>query len=86
MASAEVVNAATDPVSIPGPSASKPTMLLALIVVALIIGLALAFLVEYLDDRIRSAHEVENLLQLPVYGEIPPAPAPGKERARPSAA
>lgn len=84
--SAEIVNAASAPATIPGPSANKPTTLLALIVVGLIIGLALAFLIEYLDDRIRSAHEVENLLQLPVYGEIPPAPAPGKERTRPTAA
>ena len=86
-ASAQVVGSATDPASIPGSSANKPTLLLVLLVVALVIGLALAFLIEYLDDRIRSASEVENLLQLPIYGEIPTAPAPGKdkERARPVA-
>ena len=86
LASAEVVNAASDPAAAPGPSANKPVILLALIAVALVIALALAFLIEYLDDRIRSAYEAENLLQLPVYGEIPHAPAPGKERTRPSAA
>jgi capsular polysaccharide biosynthesis protein len=84
-AAAQVVGSATDPATIPGPSANKPTLLLVLIVVALVIGLALAFLIEYLDDRIRSVGEVENLLQLPVYGEIPAAPAPGKERARAAA-
>ncbi len=82
--SAQVVSAASDPATIPGPSASKPTLLLVLVIVALVIGLALAFLIEYLDDRIRSTGEVENLLQLPVFGEIPRAPAPGKERARSS--
>jgi capsular polysaccharide biosynthesis protein len=86
LASAEVANAATDPIAAPGPSANKPVILLALIAVALVIGLALAFLIEYLDDRIRSAYEAENLLQLPVYGEIPHAPVPGKERTRSSAA
>ena len=86
VASAALASAATDPTTIPGPSANKPTLLLVLLVVALVIGLALAFLIEYLDDRIRSSGEVENLLQLPVFGEIPPAPAPGKERARSSSA
>jgi capsular polysaccharide biosynthesis protein len=84
MPSAEVASSPSDPVATPGPSANKPLILLALIAVALVIGLALAFLIEYLDDRIRSAYEAENLLQLPVYGEIPHAPVPGKERTRPS--
>ena len=80
------MSAASDPATIPGPSANKPTLLLVLVIVALVIGLALAFLIEYLDDRIRNVGEVENLLQLPIYGTIPPAPAPGKERSHSSSA
>jgi len=33
---------------------------------------------EMPDDRIRSKDEVEQLLQLPCFGEIPPASTPGK--------
>jgi len=86
VASAQLVSAASDPAPVPGPSANKPALLLVLVIVALVIGLALAFLIEYLDDRIRNAGEVENLLQLPIYGTIPPAPAPGKERSHSSSA
>ena len=75
---ARIVNSATAPVTVAGSSASKTTLLAALVIVGLIIGLALAFLIEYLDDRIRRANDVVQLLQLPVYGEIPHAPAPGQ--------
>jgi protein tyrosine kinase modulator len=60
----------------------RKTRLLAILLVGLIVGIALAFLVEYLDDRIRSSQEVVQLLQLPIYGEIPPAPAPGQPKPR----
>jgi protein tyrosine kinase modulator len=63
----------SDPVLVAGPSAHEPILLLVLLLLALIIGIALAFLIEYLDDRIRSREEVIQLLQLPVYGEIPRA-------------
>lgn len=36
-----------------------------------LLGLGLAFLLEYLDDRIRSRREVEEILQWPIVGEIP---------------
>lgn len=75
---ARVVTGATAPITIAGSSASKPTLLAALVLVGLIIGIALAFLIEYLDDRIRRANDVVQLLQLPVYGEIPHAPSPGQ--------
>ena len=71
-AAARVVNAASQPTATA--PASKTTTLLLLLLIGLIIGIALAFLVEYLDDRIRSTTEVTRLLQLPVYGEVPPAP------------
>jgi hypothetical protein len=76
--SAQVISDASDVALVAGPSANKPALLLALLLVACIVALALAFLVEYLDDRIRSKDEVEQLLQLPCFGEIPPAPIPGK--------
>jgi capsular polysaccharide biosynthesis protein len=75
---ARVVTGATAPITTAGSSASKPTLLAALMLVGLIIGIALAFLIEYLDDRIRRANDAVQLLQLPVYGEIPHAPSPGQ--------
>lgn len=45
----------------------------------LIFGLALAFLLHYLDDTLHDRGEAERLTGLPVLGEIPP---PGKERLR----
>ncbi|MBE3559372.1 MAG: hypothetical protein IMW89_09120 [Ktedonobacteraceae bacterium] len=73
-ATAKIISSATEPVVVAGPSGNRPLLLLVLLFVALIIGIALAFLVEYLDDRIRSREELVQLLQLPVYGEIPPVP------------
>lgn len=77
--SAQIVSAASDPALVAGPAANKPLLLLVLILLALVIGVALAFLIEYLDDRIRSRDEIIQLLQLPVYGEIPRSP--GKARS-----
>ena len=77
--SARVVSDATDPAKIPGSSVSKQTVLVILLLVALIVGIALAFLVDYLDDRIRGKDDVQQLLQLPVYGEVPRAPSVGRE-------
>lgn len=39
--------------------------------VGLALGLALAFLLHYLDRTIRTRHEVEELLDLPILAEIP---------------
>jgi hypothetical protein len=77
--SAQVIGTPSDPTLVAGPAANKPGLLLALLLIACIIAIALAFFVEYLDDRIRSKEEVEQLLQLPCLGEIPPAPTPGKD-------
>jgi capsular polysaccharide biosynthesis protein len=63
---------------VPGTSASKVTQLILLVLVALIIGIALAFLLDYLDDRIRTKDEVAHLLELPIYAEVPSAPTPGR--------
>ena len=75
---AKVITPATAPTTVSGSAASKPTLLIALVLVGLIIGIALAFLIEYLDDRIRRANDAAQLLQLPIYGEIPRAPSPGQ--------
>jgi len=71
---AEIVSDATVPKIDTAAGGSKTALLLALFVVAIIIALALAFLVEYLDDRIRNTDDVVRLLQLPVYGEVPRLP------------
>ncbi len=76
--SARVISAASVPGKVPGSSASKLTLLILLVVVALAIALALAFLLDYLDDRIRTKEDVTDLFQLPVYGEVPHAPTPGR--------
>ncbi len=80
VAVARVLSNATDPTTIPGTS-GKTLQLLLLLLVALVAGIALAFLVDYLDDRIRSKEEVTNLLQLPIFGEVPRPPAPGRTRS-----
>ncbi len=79
---AKVILNATDAATIAGSQASKPTLLLVLILVALLIGIALAFLIEYLDDRIRKTDDVVQLLQLPIYGEVPHTPSPGNAKQR----
>jgi capsular polysaccharide biosynthesis protein len=61
-------------------------LLLVLVLVALVIGIALAFLIDYLDDRVRSKEDVEQLLQLPVYGQVPRVPSIGNGTARRSSA
>lgn len=76
--SARVISAASIPGIVPGSSASKVTLLVLLVVIALAIAIALAFLLDYLDDRLRTKEDVTNLFQLPVYGEVPHAPTPGR--------
>jgi capsular exopolysaccharide synthesis family protein len=43
--------------------------------IGLVLGLCVAFLQEYLDDRVTSPDEVERTLALPVLGYIPMVPA-----------
>jgi len=42
-------------------------------VIGLLIGIGLAFLIDYLDPSVRTREEAERLLSLPVVGEIPRA-------------
>ncbi|HLI07947.1 MAG TPA: hypothetical protein VKV40_15365 [Ktedonobacteraceae bacterium] len=79
--SATVISNATPASAVPGPESNKKTFLLLLLLVGLLIGIALAFLADYLDDRIRDKNEVAQLLQLPVYGDIPRPPVAGKSES-----
>jgi capsular polysaccharide biosynthesis protein len=49
---------------------SNNNKLLIAVVGGLIVGIGLAFLLESLDDRIRSSQEIELLLGLPVLGKV----------------
>ena len=40
---------------------------------ALFVALGLAFLLDYLDDRLRDRRQIETFLGAPVLGEIPAA-------------
>jgi capsular polysaccharide biosynthesis protein len=43
--------------------------------VGLFVGLLLAFLLDYLDPRVRSAEEIEAMLGVPVLAQVPEGPA-----------
>ncbi len=75
---ARIISSASNPGAVPGTSASKLTVLVLLVLIALALGIALAFFLNYLDDRIRRKEDLTHLFALPVYGEIPRAPAPGQ--------
>jgi capsular exopolysaccharide synthesis family protein len=54
------------------PFAPRRTLTVALsLLLAFCFGLGLAFLIEYLDDSVRSAQDIENLLHLPSVAMIP---------------
>jgi hypothetical protein len=78
---ARVINQTGNISTVTSTSTTKTSLLLALLVVGLILGIALAFLVEYLDDRIHDSSEVVQMLQLPIYGEVPRAPTLGHSQA-----
>jgi capsular polysaccharide biosynthesis protein len=79
--SARVITAAPDPISVPGSSSNKVLLFLLMLLVALALGIALTFLLDYLDDRIRSNDEVTQLLGIPIYAVLPHAPSPGRSRS-----
>jgi len=81
--SARVISAASDSITVAGSSSNKLTLYFLMLLVALALGIALTFLLDYLDDRIRSKDDVTQLLGIPVCAVIPRAPSPG--RTRPSA-
>ncbi len=72
---ARVISSASTPVAATGTQSHKLLLLLLLLLVALIIGIALAYLIETLDDRLYSAEAAARLTGLPVIGEISPRKA-----------
>ncbi len=81
--SARVVSPADDPIVTPGGApATKKTTLLLVVLVAIVLGIALAFLADYVDDRVRGKEEIADLLHLPVIGEVPAAHQSGQGQTR----
>ena len=78
---ARVISDASDSVSVAGSSANKFTLYMLMLLVALVLGIALTFLLDYLDDRIRTKEEVTELLGIPIYAVIPRTPTPGHRRS-----
>ena len=76
--SARLVSSASGPATIAALTSSKEELYLVLEVVALALGLALVFLLEYLDDRIHEKEQVASLLGLPMLGSVPSTPGPGR--------
>jgi succinoglycan biosynthesis transport protein ExoP len=55
-----------------GPSKPKPMLnMLLSVVVGLIVGVGLAFFLEYLDTSVKTMEDVENFLQVPVLAVVP---------------
>jgi capsular polysaccharide biosynthesis protein len=56
----------------PSPIKPKPLLNIAIaLVVGLMAGVGVAFLLEYLDNTIKTEEDIQNVLQLPVLGVIP---------------
>jgi len=63
------------------PVAPRRTLIVALsLVLSLGFGVGLAFLIEYLDDSVRSTEDIENLLHLPSVAVIPQVGAAARRR------
>jgi capsular polysaccharide biosynthesis protein len=76
--SARVISSATSTATVAGTANSKVALLIALLLVSLAVAIAVTFLLDYLDDRLRSKEQVTHLLQLPVLGDLPRVPTPGR--------
>ena len=48
-----------------------PYIVLGSAIIGLLVGIGLAFLLDYIDPSVRSREEAEDVLRLPVLGEIP---------------
>jgi protein tyrosine kinase modulator len=79
--SARVITAAPDSITVAGSSSNKLTLYFLMLLVALALGIALTFLLDYLDDHIRSKDDVTQLLGIPIYAVLPRAPSPGRTRS-----
>lgn len=78
---ARIISAPTDPITVAGTSSNKLTLYAIMLLAAFVLAIALIFLLDYLDDRIRSKDEVNQLLGIPIYAVIPRAPSPGRTRS-----
>jgi len=59
-------------VPVPDPvKPNKPMVIIAGVVVGLVVGVGLAFFIEYLDTSVKTIDDVERALQAPVLGVIP---------------
>jgi len=81
LVTARVITDATDSITAAGTSSNKILLYILMLLVALAIGISLTFLLNYLDDRIRSKDDVTQLLGIPIYAVIPRAPSPGRSRS-----
>ncbi|WP_428909855.1 YveK family protein [Niallia sp. Krafla_26] len=55
----------------PSPVQPKPLLNIAIaLVIGLMLGIGVAFLLEYLDNTIKSEQDIERLLQVPVLGSV----------------
>jgi tyrosine-protein kinase len=70
-----------EPASVPGsPVSPRPVRNTALAaIVAILLGIALAFFVERLDRRLRSPHELEELTGLPLLTSVPASAFPNNQ-------
>lgn len=71
---AAVIKAAEVPTAPVEPTPSRTAVLAA--VVGLLIGLGAAFLLDYLDDKVRSEDDLERLTERPVLSVVPVDPPP----------
>lgn len=78
---ARVISAATDSITVVGSATNKLTLYVLMLLVAIVLGIALTFLLDYLDDRIRTKEEAAELLGIPIYAVIPGTPSPGYTRS-----
>lgn len=69
--SAEIVSPATLPTSPVEPKLSRKVAFA--LTIGILLGAALAFLVEYLDDSLRSKQDAENAFGAPILGMVPRA-------------
>jgi capsular polysaccharide biosynthesis protein len=77
---AQAIGTPTDPQATTGIQFSRAILLALLLLVALIIGIALAFLVEYLSDHTGSQDKVAQVAQQSSNGVLPPASTPEESK------
>jgi len=67
----------------PSPVAPNPTLNIAIsLIVSLMLGVGIAFLLEYLDDTIKTEKDVRDVLGLPTIAMIPKVKRADMEKAR----